>query len=109
MRIYVFCNGCSPQWHTADALSDEGLFLAGHVCSDHGFIPHDMGVTGEWKHDIYRAAYPDGFEVVHVEKSDVKTHEGLAAAYAAHLAMSAETYDARMAEINAAKEPTHAP
>ena len=100
-KIYVFCNSCEPQWHSATALSDEGLFLAGHVCSHHGFIAHDMGVDEDgWKRDIYARAYPDGFEVEYVEQADVKTHPGITAAYAKHTAMGEDVYTARMAEIH---------
>lgn len=85
-KIFVFCNSCSPGWHQATALSEDGHFLAGHVCSDHGFIPHDMGVeVGGWKRDEYAKHYPDGFEVVLVE--DPRTHEGVKAAHEKHLAL----------------------
>lgn len=98
--IYVFCNGClGSDWHNAAALSDEGLFLEGHVCSSHAWIPHDMGETSLWKHETYRAAYPDGFEVVYIE--DVKDPR-LAAAYAKYVAYSEEVYSASMDAIRAA-------
>lgn len=101
--IYVFCNGCHAQdWHNATALSDEGLFLGGHVCSDHGFIPGDMGADGskDWarKRDAYARAYPDGFEVVYVE-GPVKEHAGIMAAHAKHKAFDEAAYRARMEQI----------
>jgi len=103
-KIYVFCNGCSHQWHSATALSEEGLFLGGHICSDHGFIPGDMGVDGanDWanKRALYAAAYPDGFEVI---LSSAKSAE-VEAAYAKHTTYDKDAYKARMDAINAAHE-----
>jgi hypothetical protein len=84
-KIFIFCNCCSHEWHNATALAEDGNFLADHICSDHGFIPGDMGVTSDWKHDRYTEHYPDGFELVLVEKSDIKTHPGITAAYEKHL------------------------
>lgn len=81
-KIYVFCNSCAPQWHSALALAEDGTVLAGHVCSDHLWIPHDMGAEGsDWKHDDYDKHYPDGWELVLVESlNDPKKHPGCAAA-----------------------------
>jgi len=45
------------------------------------FAAHDMGIDENgWKRDLYAAHYPNGFEVVWVEKP--REHEGLMAAYA---------------------------
>tara|TARA_Y100000034_G_C6778075_1_gene347547 strand:- start:49 stop:438 length:390 start_codon:yes stop_codon:yes gene_type:complete len=85
-KIFIFCNSCSHEWHSASALSEDGHFLAGHVCSDHGFIPHDMGMTSDWKHDDYNKHYPDGWELEYVERSEVKSHPGITAAYEKHIA-----------------------
>lgn len=85
-KIFVFCNGCSPGWHTFVALTEDGEGLCGHLCSDHGYAFHDMGVRDDgWKRDIYAKRYPDGFEVEYVEvtcKADAEAHPGLAAAMA---------------------------
>ena len=79
-RIYVLCNSCSEDWHEAMALAEDGTYLAGHVCSSHGFIPHDMGIDPNgWKRDIYAQHYPDGFEVEWVESP--RQHAGLMEAY----------------------------
>ena len=89
-KIYVFCNGCAPQWHPHVAVAEDGEVLAGHLCSHHGYAAHDMGVveTG-WKRDLYAAHYPNGYEVEYVEvkaNADVEKHAGLFAALAAHKA-----------------------
>lgn len=77
-----------------EALSEDGCFLASHVCSHPSFGPHDMGVTSDWKHKSYKRHYPDGYEVVWVE--DAKTHEGVDAAHKRHLAWTEEAYKERM-------------
>lgn len=86
-KIFVLCNSCSRQWHHVMAMAEDGTHLAGHVCSDHGFISHDMGFTSDWKHDQYNRHYPDGWELVMVD--DPKNHEGLQAAYELNQAMGA--------------------
>jgi hypothetical protein len=92
-KIFVFCNGCSPQWHSFVALAEDGTGLTGHICSSHGWAAHDMGVDEDgWKRDIYAKHYPDGFEVEYVEitcKADVDKHPGLVAAFAKNKAKAA--------------------
>lgn len=70
-RIYVFCNtqDChGGNWHSMCAIAEDGTPLAGHVCSNHGFANHDMGISPDgWKRDLYAAHYPNGFEVRGVE------------------------------------------
>ena len=79
-KIFVWCNRCEPEWHSASAMAEDGTALGGHICSSHSFIAHDMGINENgWKRDIYAEHYPDGFEVVWVE--DPKHHAGLDAAY----------------------------
>lgn len=84
--IYVWCNSCSNEWHSICAMGDDGRAIAGHVCSDHYFIEHDMGFVGDWKHDAYDEAYPDGWRLELVE--DPKTHPGLLAAYKLNQALA---------------------
>lgn len=79
--IYVWCNACAHQWHEFMAMAEDGTYLAGHICSDHGFAHHDMGVDADgWKRDIYDKHYPEGYTVELVE--DPASHKGIAAAYA---------------------------
>ena len=103
-KIYGFVNGGGAGGVIVEALSDEGLFLAQHFCSHQGFGPHDIGAIGDWKHEIYRRAYPDGFEVIWVPYPDIKAHAGIQAAHAAHMAYDPEKYKARMGEIFPPKE-----
>lgn len=108
-RVFVFCNGCSPKWHQFQALSQDDVFLAGHICSDHGFAAHDMGVNEDgWKRDIYAAHYPDGFVVECVDRP--LEHEGVKAAYREHTTMGEEEHERRCERLRAfwaAKKENH--
>lgn len=89
-KIYVFCNtkDCdkgSGDWHSMAAVSEDGEWLAGHICSSHAWARHDMGIDEDgWKRNIYAEHYPDGFEVIGVESDEIDTHEGLQAALSAY-------------------------
>lgn len=37
--------------------------LAQHACSSPLYVPHDMGVTSDWKHDFYDEFFPDGWDI----------------------------------------------
>lgn len=95
-KIYGFVNGGSPGWYSVEAISEDGVFLAGHCCSHPGFGPHDIGVTSTWHHESYQKYYPDGYEVIWVE--DAKD-ERIKAAYAKHLAITKEEYAAICARM----------
>lgn len=74
-KIFAFINGGSPGWYSGAAIAEDGTVLpASHVSSSPGWARHDMGANGqsEWKHDVYAAHYPDGFQVEWVE--NVKEH-----------------------------------
>jgi len=84
-KIYVFINGGSPGWYHATALSEDGDFLADHICSSEGFVPHDMGLTSDWKREHYAKQYPDGYELIFVPHNESKNDLGIKAAYIKHL------------------------
>lgn len=74
-KIFAFVNGGSPGWYSGAAIAEDGTHLpTGHCSSSPEWSRHDMGADGRstWKHDIYAAHYPDGFQVEWVE--DVKSH-----------------------------------
>ena len=89
--IFVFCNSgdCrrpSCDWHSMMAVAEDGHHLADHICSNHAWAAHDMGIDENgWKRDLYAAHYPDGFEVEFVD--DPRTHPGLQAAYVKNQAL----------------------
>lgn len=76
-RIYLFCipaEGGGANDVIGYALAEDGTALAGHVSSNKSFSKHDMGLTSDWKHDRYKAHYPEGFEIEWVDNPD--DHEG---------------------------------
>ena len=48
----------------ACAIAEDGTGLAAHMCSHRGWIPHDMGITSNWKHEVYDKHYPNGYELI---------------------------------------------
>lgn len=65
--IYGFCNSCSPGWHSAMLMAEDGACLGGHCCSDHGYMPHDLGLlegTRPDRHETFRKHYPSGYRMV---------------------------------------------
>lgn len=81
-QIFVFNNTWIPgqpvhDWNRMYAMSEDGEVLAGHLSSSPGFGVQDMGLlpgVSEWKHDLYEAKYPNGYDLVYMP--DVKTPEG---------------------------------
>jgi len=85
--IYGFNNGGDPGWMDAVALSADGHVLGGHVCSDEGYMPYDLGIlenSRSSKPEGYRKHYPDGYKMEFVPSENISSHEGLQAALAAH-------------------------
>ena len=56
------------------ATSEDGEVLCTHYSSGVNWSKHDMGLTSDWKHEIYDEKYPDGYELIWVDIEDVKTH-----------------------------------
>lgn len=85
-KIFVWVNGGrGTEWQSGAALAEDGTWLCGHISSCRGWFQHDMGLASENKHEIYRAHYPAGFELVEVPEGEERKHEGLEAAHALHL------------------------
>jgi hypothetical protein len=60
----------------AYALAEDGEGLASHYCSSMSFAKHDIGLTSDWKHDIYKKRYPDGYELEWIDYEALDSHEG---------------------------------
>jgi hypothetical protein len=109
-EIFIFCNGgAGTDMVSMTALSQDGEFLAGHLCSHLNWGFHDMGMhEDDWKHDRYLERYPNGFVLVWVP-GDPRKNSRLMAAHAKHLAageLGTEWQRARAAEK--ASEPANA-
>lgn len=75
MKIYCYIGG---EWEkTGDlyvcSLGNDGQGLAGHMSSSIDWAKHDIGLTSDWKHDIYKMKYPDGYELEWID--DTKNHK----------------------------------
>jgi hypothetical protein len=67
MKIWIICTPGQPQgWMLAESLAEDGRGGPQHICSSLRFVPHDMGLTSDWKHDTYDKMYPEGWELVDV-------------------------------------------
>lgn len=96
--IYGFNNGGSPGWYSGCLLAEDGTGLGGHLCSDEGYMPHDLGIlegTRPDRHEDFRKHYPDGYRMEFVRGVDVLSHAGLTAAY-----------ERNQEKARAGKEPT---
>lgn len=80
-KIYL---ACFPMgWKTdvvGHALAEDGAGLASHLSSNVEYSKHDLGLTSDWKHDVYQKHFPDGYELEWVDNPD--THAGWQAALA---------------------------
>jgi hypothetical protein len=53
---------------TAVVEKDGKLYdLACHLSSTVKFAKHDIGLTSDWKHDLYKKAFPEGYELEWVD------------------------------------------
>ena len=83
--IYGFNNGGAPGWYNGVLMAEDGHCLGEHCCSDEGYMPHDLGIlegSRADRHKEFTKHYPDGYRMDFVSGTQVRSHEGLAAAYA---------------------------
>jgi hypothetical protein len=52
------------------ALSEHGDGICQHLSSSIEWAKHDMGLTSNWKHDIYDKWFPDGYELVWIDNPE---------------------------------------
>jgi hypothetical protein len=94
MKIYLYCKPAIG-WGENDvvgyAIAEDGIGIASHLSTNIGYSKHDMGLTSDLKHDIYKEHYPEGYELEWVDSPD--THEGLKKA----LALNEELFQKQIA------------
>lgn len=89
--IYGFNNGGAPGWYSGCLIAESGHGLGGHVCSDEGYMPHDLGIlegSRPDRHEGFREHYPDGYRMEFIPMTEVRGHAGLDAAYAKNQALA---------------------
>ena len=80
-KIYLFCEPSDAFGHgfAGYALAEDGTGICGHFSSSIAFSKHDLGLTSDWKHDLYASHYPDGYDLEWVDDPD--NHEGFQKAF----------------------------
>lgn len=82
--IYGFNNGGSEEWCNGVLLAEDGTYLGGHICSDEGYMLHDLGIlegTQPDRHETFIKHYPKGYRMDFVSSKDVPNHIELTKAY----------------------------
>lgn len=72
MKLYVWCNSCSHQWHSALGMDENGVVFTQHICSDHGFILYDII---ERHREELEQTYGKDFEVIYIESKDFQKYK----------------------------------
>jgi hypothetical protein len=80
-KIYCFINGGSPGFLCVVALAEDGTGICSHLSSNIMYAKHDIGISSDWKHDLYKNHYPNGYELEWIDNEDIHTHEGLEIAF----------------------------
>ncbi len=91
-KIFVVVDGHMERNVYGVAIAEDGAALTGHLSSDVNWLRHDMGLTGDWKHDIYDKHYPKGYtlvDLVALTKEQLDAHVGFMAAVERHKAFKA--------------------
>lgn len=77
-KIFIYSYP-APHWGPNDvlgvALAEDGVTLATHISSCEDWAQHDMGLNGStWKHALYAAHFPQGYELVWIPYEDLDAH-----------------------------------
>ena len=74
-KIFCFVNGgFGRMGGEVAAVAEDGEHLASHFSSNEGWAKHDIGINSDWKHDKYKAKYPDGYELVWLSPEETDTN-----------------------------------
>lgn len=52
------------------AVTKDFAEITSHFSSGVNWSKHDMGITSDWKHDIYKQTYPNGYELIWLGEFD---------------------------------------
>jgi hypothetical protein len=70
-KIFLFINGSNSMGLNGCGLAEDGTGLSGHLSTHEGWAKHDLGLTSDWKHEEYMAHYPQGYELVWLDREDL--------------------------------------
>ena len=63
----IFIYACAPKdggFVISYAIDKNQETLAIHMSSSLEWAKHDMGIGSDWKHDVYKEKYPNGYDLV---------------------------------------------
>jgi len=78
--IYGFNNGGPFEVLSAFLIAEDGTDLGEQICSDEGYMLHDLGIlegTQPDRHKRFEKHYPDGYRMEFVKYEDFNNNEGL--------------------------------
>lgn len=94
-NIYGFNNGGSIGFMSAVAIAEDGVCLGGHLCSNEGYMPYDLGLFKGYRKDRhenqYQMHYPDGYKMSWVPTDEIDKHEKLQRAFELNKQLSSES------------------
>lgn len=74
-KIYCFISDLYDDGVAVVSVSDTCKIMSNHFSSGISWAKHDIGITSDWKHDIYQKEFPNGYELEWVD--DVDSHVDL--------------------------------
>ncbi len=74
-KIFCFINQKYPSdsGYQVVALAEDGTPLTEHLSSMVGFAKDDIGFSTNIKNDIYERKYPNGYELVWIDRIEMET------------------------------------
>jgi len=94
--IYGFNNGGKPGWYDGVLLAEDGECLGGHICSNEGYMRHDLGIlegSRPDRHERFKKHYPDGYRMDFVSFDDFDGHEKLQLAIKRYVELNTKDKD----------------
>ena len=90
-KLYLFVNSIPfPEWLSCVSITDDGVFLGSHVCSNMFYMKHDLH-DAQHRLDRVKAHFKDEpYEVECVAYEDVLSHPGLTEAFRLNLLQRSE-------------------
>lgn len=79
-KIYLTCFTHQLGDVVGQAVREDGVVLAGHLSSSIDWAKHDLGLTSNWKHEIYQKQCPEGYELIWIDNphTDLRWQDVLA-------------------------------
>lgn len=75
-EIFCFINGEGFGGVIVAALAEDGTVICSHASSNEGWAKHDIGIGSDVKHEYYKAKYPDGYNLIWLDRKQLDSHAG---------------------------------